>query len=190
MTEKQILRKKLIQRRNRLSEKQRSLWSLEIKKHVIRFIQEKLTIKISILIYCSYLSEVETGHLMNQLITDKYQVGLPCIVGKNLIFYNVNLQENWVIHPKYKIKEPNPQLCKKSNLKESLLLVPTLGYNHKMVRIGYGGGYYDRFISQYQHNQVYGLAFSSQYEEEIPIESHDQLLRGVFTERGLNTGKI
>ncbi len=54
-----------------------------------------------------------------------------------------------------------------------LILVPGLVYNHKGYRVGFGGGYYDRFLSKY-NGRTAALAFQEiQLVEDLPIEEHD-----------------
>ncbi|MFD1705406.1 5-formyltetrahydrofolate cyclo-ligase [Siminovitchia sediminis] len=71
-------------------------------------------------------------------------------------------------------------------MKESidLLIVPGLVYNRTGYRIGFGGGYYDRFLKDYQ-GQTISIAFSRQIINEIPIEQHDIPVQKVVTEKGI-----
>ncbi len=63
-----------------------------------------------------------------------------------------------------------------------LLVVPGLIYNRKGYRIGFGGGYYDRFLEGFS-GQTVSLAFSRQLTEELPIEEHDIPVDKVITEK-------
>ena len=67
-------------------------------------------------------------------------------------------------------------------LEPDLLLVPLLGVDSLGVRLGQGGGFYDRTLEQLgQGVRAYGVAFDSQVVERLPVEGHDQLLDGVIT---------
>jgi 5-formyltetrahydrofolate cyclo-ligase len=54
-----------------------------------------------------------------------------------------------------------------------LILVPALAFTRQGYRLGYGGGYYDRFLSQHSTVLKIGVGFSHQLVTELPVESHD-----------------
>lgn len=61
-----------------------------------------------------------------------------------------------------------------------LLIVPGLLFNNQGYRIGFGGGYYDRFLANYRGNTA-SLAFPSQLKDEFPVEEHDIPVQQIFT---------
>ncbi|GIN19994.1 5-formyltetrahydrofolate cyclo-ligase [Siminovitchia fordii] len=65
-----------------------------------------------------------------------------------------------------------------------LLIVPGLVYSKDGYRIGFGGGYYDRFLEVFQ-GQIVSLAFSMQLTETVPVEEHDRPVDKIVTEKGL-----
>jgi len=80
-----------------------------------------------------------------------------------------------------------PIECKTSKVLPSdidLLIVPGLIYSTKGYRIGFGGGYYDRFLQDFTKPTI-SLAFSQQVVPEIPIESHDIPVQHILTEKGM-----
>ena len=79
------------------------------------------------------------------------------IPGQSMIKGTFNID---VPHPKNRILIPN------------ILLVPTLGFNQKNFRLGYGGGYYDRTLPQYKALTI-GLCFEHGRSSEIVEEQHD-----------------
>ena len=62
-----------------------------------------------------------------------------------------------------------------------------LGYSKSGFRLGYGGGYYDKYLSKNGIGDVkkIGIAFSFQEVEEIPVEDHDERLDWILTEKHL-----
>ena len=68
-------------------------------------------------------------------------------------------------------------------VKPDLVLVPLLGLDLKGVRLGQGGGFYDRTLELLKSNgaRAYGVAFDEQIVDDLPNEPHDQLLDGVIT---------
>ena len=68
-----------------------------------------------------------------------------------------------------------------------ILLVPLVGFDKNLNRLGYGGGYYDRYIKKIKSIKkilTIGLAFSFQEIKKVPIDSYDQKLNFIYTEKG------
>ena len=63
-----------------------------------------------------------------------------------------------------------------------LLIVPMVGYDQSGNRLGYGGGYYDRYLSDYCGN-VIGLAFSFQEVANLPVEPFDLPIKKIINEK-------
>lgn len=63
-----------------------------------------------------------------------------------------------------------------------LLIVPGVVFTQSGYRIGFGGGYYDRYLSGFNGN-TRSLAFNFQLAGELPIESHDIPVDGIITEK-------
>jgi 5-formyltetrahydrofolate cyclo-ligase len=63
-----------------------------------------------------------------------------------------------------------------------LVIVPLLGFDRNGNRLGYGGGYYDKFLTKNNCKQAVGLAYAFQEVEELPVEEHDQKLDLIVTE--------
>ena len=63
-----------------------------------------------------------------------------------------------------------------------LLIVPGVVFSNDGYRIGFGGGYYDRYMTDYKGATI-SLAFHSQVNHEVPIEAHDIPVQKIITER-------
>lgn len=72
------------------------------------------------------------------------------------------------------ISKPNPQL--------NVIIVPMLGFDKNLQRIGYGGGYYDQLLAKYPQALKIGVCYESGRVESIPSESHDIPLNIIVTE--------
>ena len=69
-----------------------------------------------------------------------------------------------------------------------ILFVPLVGYDDNLNRLGYGGGFYDRYINRIEKNKKItkiGLAFSYQRLKKIPTSEHDKKLDFIMTEKGI-----
>lgn len=82
----------------------------------------------------------------------------------------------------YGLLEPKENETKAvSSCEINLILVPGLAYNQKGYRIGFGGGYYDRFLSKYD-GRTAALAFQEiQLVEELPLEEYDIPVNMIIT---------
>ena len=82
---------------------------------------------------------------------------------------------------KYGIPEP----FKKKMIFPNILFVPLVAFDDNLYRIGYGGGYYDRYIAKLEKKKNFlsiGFAFSFQKIDKIPLNNFDKKLDAVITE--------
>ncbi len=68
-----------------------------------------------------------------------------------------------------------------------LIIVPLIAFDRACHRVGFGGGWYDRFLSTQPSAQKIGLAYEVQQVDTIPVEPHDEPLDMVITEAGIHT---
>ncbi len=66
--------------------------------------------------------------------------------------------------------------------KFDVIIVPMLGFDKRLHRIGYGGGYYDRLLKEHPEAQKIGVCFEASKVEQIPDEPHDIALDIIVTE--------
>ncbi len=66
-----------------------------------------------------------------------------------------------------------------------MFLVPLIAFDTQLNRLGFGGGYYDKFIHQYPGKIYVGTGYDFQCEKELPTESHDQPLDFVVTDMNI-----
>ena len=127
--------------------------------------------------YLSYGSELETNSLIQKALTDGKTVAVPVIKENEMIFCRI-YQDTEYRQNAYGISEPLAEEIVEPELFDSVLLIlPGLCYDKNGGRIGYGGGYYDRYISKHTSTakfQTVSLALSCQfYDGYIPMEEHD-----------------
>lgn len=88
----------------------------------------------------------------------------------------------------FSIPEPDPQTCAPMRyFSPDLVLIPGVAFDWDGYRLGYGGGYYDRFLpdGQLQGALLIGLAFEFQLLPELPRENWDQPVHAVITEKDI-----
>ena len=130
-----------------------------------------------ILTYLSYGSELETDTLIKQAFKDKKILAAPRICGNEMTFLQLGPDTAYEKN-EYGILEPvSGSEILPEVYKNLLLVLPGLCYDCSNGRIGYGGGFYDRYVSAHRKSpdmKIVALALSCQYcEDKIPMESHD-----------------
>jgi len=139
----------------------------------------------NIMLFASFRSEVDTYKLIEDLLKKDKCISLPLsdVKNKELIIYKIDTLEK-LRKGAYGIAEPDPKRCKKISPKElDVVVVPGSVFDRRGARYGYGGGYYDKFLSQKAPQAIrIALAFSIQIQKYIPILPHDQLMDIIVTE--------
>ena len=81
------------------------------------------------------------------------------------------------------IEEPIEASCQKVLLENlDIVIVPGVVFNEQGFRIGFGGGYYDRFLAKYKGVTI-ALAFDEQVQASIPVDSHDVPIQTIITDQ-------
>ena len=127
--------------------------------------------------------EADTFQLMKMFKQKGYKLSLPVISSKYYMnFYTWNLNDPLYVN-KYGIPEP------KSKIKviPSILLIPMVAYDKRLNRLGYGGGYYDRFLEKYEKKNILkiGLAITCQEVKKLPTNKFDKKMDYILTEKKL-----
>lgn len=147
----------------------------------------------TIMLYLDFNNEVKTDQLITKLISLRKTVTSPVTIKdeRKLIPYEItNLKEGINIGA-YGIREPNKDISNEIDVKNiDVLIVPAVAYDKNCYRLGYGGGYYDRFIERLRDDAItIGIAFDLQLFDSIPKEEHDAQLNYIITESSIYVGK-
>lgn len=134
----------------------------------------------SLLLYASYGSEVETWEIFNFCQRNSIRTAFPKVSGNQIELYWVDDLSQ--LSPGFhSILEPiNRESAKLAEM--DLILVPGIAFDIRGFRIGYGGGFYDRLLKE-RGSFALGLAYDEQIVEEIPVESFDQRVDLIITDR-------
>lgn len=140
----------------------------------------------TIMLYLDFNNEVITDSLVIKLISLGKTVASPVTLlnEKKLIPYQVKDLKNGIQYSTYNIREPKPECSPAIDIKDlDVIIVPAVAYDTNCYRLGYGGGFYDRFLENIRDDAVtIGIAFDLQVFEEIPKEAHDAQLDYIVTE--------
>ena len=137
-----------------------------------------------VLTYVSTAIEVDTLALIRQALADGKRVAVPyCVPGKiEMLFCEIFSLED--LSPgSFGVLEPNPekQPVLKS-FKDSVCILPGLGFDLVGYRLGYGKGYYDRFLSKYRGVNI-GVCYNVCLKPLLPHGRYDRMIDILVTEK-------
>lgn len=147
-----------------------------------------------VLCYLSFNGEVETKWIIDRAFEENKIVGVPRIIGDNLIFYRISDRLHSLAANKWGILEPGPDLPQinlwqiSGDVGKILIIVPGLAFDRQKNRLGRGRGYYDRFLSAAGESGagdilIAALSFREQLIEDVPTEEHDRRLDMIIVEK-------
>ncbi|MGB9169360.1 MAG: 5-formyltetrahydrofolate cyclo-ligase [Nitrososphaeraceae archaeon] len=187
---KEEIRKKTLSKRNLLLEKDRVIFSKIIFNKLIKSQEYQKADRIAV--YYPVGSEVQTLEIIRDALINKKKVGLPRIINDDEIkFYQImekSLEEVEFTKGKYGIMEIIASTVELDQI--DLLIIPGVAFDDECNRIGYGKGYYDRFLGQNDTGYIVGLAFENQIVKYIPINELDQKVDCIITNKNNYYRKI
>ena len=220
---KKDVRKKVLAIRDAISAEDKAQYDASIREIVMGM--EEYCDAEAILAYVSYRSEVDTTMLIRQALADGKYVFAPKVSGNEMEFWSISsledLREGYhgILEPVQSITFPDwirerrnianieididkvegcaPEGCK------VMMWMPGAAFDRKRHRIGYGGGFYDRYLNRLLQRSEHSisldkastqpehfilitaaLAYSCQVLEQIPYEEHDMKPDMLITEEG------
>lgn len=129
--------------------------------------------------YVSYNQEVSTFEFMRRVLSDKKTLLVPKVYG-DIMRYHEILDLNELKPGAYGILEPDTN--RPDSVFEGFMLLPGLAFDKKGHRIGYGGGFYDKYLSEHPAYFKAAPAYDFQVFDEIPFEKYDILIDRVIAE--------
>ncbi|MBA1334246.1 MAG: 5-formyltetrahydrofolate cyclo-ligase [Firmicutes bacterium] len=181
---KTSLREKIMKLRQDLGPEASHRYSMQIARRL--FDTELYKKSHSIMAYMSFRSEVDTGHIIRYSLNSGKRIIIPITQKetRTLLLSEIRDPDSELVPGSYGILEPLPGHMKpyaKEDL--DLILVPALAYDPRGFRLGYGAGYYDRFLSALKKPvPTIGLAFEIQVLTEVPTEATDIPVDYIVTE--------
>ena len=167
-TDKKHIRSLIQNKRNLLSDNEISGMSLKIADYIINMKEFKEA--DNILTYVSFRSEVKTDYIIENAFELGKKVFVPKVIGKNMIFVKIESFKE-LTQGYMGIREPVSS--DEADIKEGFMCMPGMVFDNECNRIGYGGGFYDRYLSKDNEFIKAALCYDFQILEEIPHEPHD-----------------
>ena len=184
-TKKQI-RTEILKRRSALSKDEVADKSRAICRKIVsceQFVQAE-----SILLYLDFNHEVETGLIWEKAQKMGKHVAAPRLIGSQMVFARIQSEKD-LIPGNWGIPEPKKN-CPviREHDSRTVVIMPGVAFDCSRNRIGYGGGYYDRYFAGYDSVYKIAAAYDLQIVEQVPAEPFDLKPDCIVTESHIYAG--
>jgi len=187
---KRKLRQEFLKKRDSLSRGEIKSKSEKIEKKL--FSLPEFQRAKTVMFYVSFRSEVETEKMIRNALKLKKKIVIPVVHGEKIVVSEIKNLKKELIKRSFGIKEPKKEFRRRVNQKEiDLVVVPGVVFDKRGGRLGYGKGYYDRFLrsksirprmSRSHQCALIGLAFDLQIARKIPLVKKDVKVDKIVTE--------
>ena len=126
--------------------------------------------------------EPETGRLVDELVRRGKVVGLPRMLPEHQMEVRRYEPDRPLVRVSFGISEPGEDCPLMDKSEIGLALVPAVCYDRRGYRLGFGGGYYDRWLAGFAGLKV-GLCRGLVLQDRVPTEAHDSRVDLLITER-------
>ena len=180
--EKNRTRQQMRTNREALTPAERLEKSRRICRHVMGLINDGQTV----MVYSAKELEANTLPIINSLLARGNPVVVPIIVKADVSLRLSYLKDLSVLVPStFAVPEPIGNEIPADPADISTILLPMLGFDRHGGRLGYGAGYYDRFLSKNPQIRRIGIAFACQEAERVPVDENDIHINCIITEEGI-----
>jgi 5-formyltetrahydrofolate cyclo-ligase len=179
---KEALRNILRDRRWGMSAQER----MEKSKSICNHLTTVLAPEEAVLVYCAKEPEVQTNPLIRYLIESEIPTVVPIIQKEDVSLRLSYLQDPGCLIPStFHVPEPVGAEIPANPEDITSAIIPMLGFDRGGGRLGYGAGYYDRFLSENRHIRTIGLAYACQEIPRLPTDDNDIGMNIIVTEDGV-----
>ena len=180
--ERKSLRSLLLEKRDNTSFDFMKIASEKIQKKIKKINAYRDAQKIGV--YYPIGSEVLTQDIIQELLSNGKDVFLPKVIGKKMEFRKISNFSS-LEKGSFDIMEPKDDCQTDNNL--DVILVPTVGISPMGIRLGYGHGFYDKFLAEHKTTTI-SLTLEKQIVKNIPKSEYDIIIDWIVTEdKILNT---
>ena len=176
------LRREVLRWRRSLDPELVDRWSNQIAVRLVQLPQWRSAGVV--FLYVSVQGEVQTRPLIETAWRSGKRVALPRVLSDEdmLEFLEVKQWSDLTVG-RWDIPEPSPHLMPIAPQKADLVVVPGVVFNMSGYRLGYGRGYYDRYLALLRQDAItVGLAYEGQMREDFPVEPWDRPVHVLLTE--------
>lgn len=169
--DKKELRKQMLARRQELSGREAEERSRTICGRLLE--QEAFRESRNICLYMPVRNEVDVTFLFNEAWERGKDVWLPRVDGEGRMRFFAYGPGTPLITGKYGIREPDVTRVLEAG-EHTLIVMPGAVFSKKRNRIGYGGGFYDRYLEENPACRTIAVCYDFQIVEDFPAERHDK----------------
>ena len=180
--ERERVRAETLRQRDELAPEIRAVFSRQIVDSVMCWVQNEGF--DAVMLYLNMRSEVETDSLLERLLHTGKHICAPVVDTDQdrLIPRQIQQPKTELVRHRYGMLEPN-NACPIFPLTQlQLIIVPGIAFDFKGYRLGYGKGFYDRFLAECSHAIPIGLAYQIQVVENTFPQVWDVPVKHIFTE--------
>jgi len=175
-SEKKSLRSLLLEKRDNTSFDLMKIASEKMQKRLKKINTFRNAQKIGA--YFPIGSEILTQDIIQELFSNGKDVFLPKVIGEKMEFRKIT-DFSSLEKGSFDIMEPKENCQIENSL--DVILVPTVGISPTGVRLGYGFGFYDRFLAEHKTTTI-SLTLEKQIVKNIPKSEHDIVIDWIITE--------
>ena len=189
---KKDIRKEVYAKRKTITFDEQRILNDKLYNQVARFVAKVISENESQLLfmYVSYGMEADTLQLFSYLKQLNMKVAFPKVMdttNRIMSFYKVD--DLLELEIGYKnIPEPTGNVVMDDVTNDAIVIVPIVAFSDKCKRVGYGGGFYDTYLSSHKFKKVIGIAFEYQHYDDMDMEEHDKTLDFIVTEERIYGG--
>ena len=138
----------------------------------------------SLYAYLSFNQEVRTNPIIQRAWADGKRVAVPKVVGDEMVFIWIDSFEGLAPQGAFHIMEPieDGPIADDAT---ALILMPGLAFDPQGHRVGYGGGYYDRYLAEQPHHPTVALCYDFQLYDHLDVDDYDVPVDVVITDSTL-----
>lgn len=180
--QKSSIRQILRERKDAMTPEDRLKKSALICGHLMTLVRDRETV----MAYTSKQLEVNTVPIITALLERKNPVIVPIIVKEDVSLRLSYLRDLSALVPStFGVPEPIGSEIPATGEDVDSIILPMLGFDRTGGRIGYGAGYYDRFLEKYPGLRKIGIAFACQEYDSLPLDETDVRMDHIVTEDGI-----
>ena len=184
LLDKNIIRQTVLKKRHAFSVKDKN----PAEQRILKFLQgwEVFRMAETIHIFISKTDEPDTTLIIESAWESGKKVAVPCVLPDTFELFHSQLKSfEDLCSGSLGVLEPSPEV-RIAMTPESfdLVIIPGVAFDSHGGRLGYGKGYYDRFLKQTGAFRL-AIAFDFQVIEKVPTEKHDVVMNGILTEAGI-----
>ena len=182
MEEKKVIRKQIFAARKTYTDQQIEEMSKKITERLETLSEFQNAQRI--LAYADYNHEVMTGFIIEAAWRDSKEVAVPKVVGQDMVFYKLT---DFAQLEKGYFGIPEPARGEIVQWEDAMMVMPGVAFDKENHRIGYGGGFYDKYLNRYGADDFLKIGicydFQMQKYDTIKMEENDVKVDMTVTDR-------